>query len=167
MNNDISLNLKNIIILSLAFMFLSLSILHGFKTAKDQKQKKIQKFMNMSFFELGQYIVKKNNSKNNIDFITYIKPIRLKNDTLIVDYYVEDGFFYDTSTSLVGHKKIQKYIFNDLVSENCTKTAHRTFLKRGGKIRYSYYLVKKDEEDKFLFTFDIVESDCKQEYLRS
>jgi len=45
--------MNNIVIISLALLFLFLAISKGFKTAEAQKQEKIQKFMNMSFSELG------------------------------------------------------------------------------------------------------------------
>ena len=159
--SDITFNLKNIIILSLALLFLFLAVSRGFKTAETQKQERIQRFMDMSFPELGEYIVKKNNRKNNIDFITFVKPIMLKDETLIIDYYVKEGFVYDTISSAIDLEDHQKSLFNDLVSENCSKTAHRTFLNRGGKILYSYYLQEKGKEDKFLFRFDVVKGDCR------
>ncbi len=159
--NDITFNLKNSLILVASLLFLLFAISQGFHKAEVEKEQKVQRFMQMSFEELGAYIVKKNSRKNRIDTITYIKPIVLEGDTLMIDYYVQEGFFYDAITSVVGLEKNRDFIYGELLSENCSKSAHRTFLNRGGKMRYRYYLVAEDKEDRFLFTFDIDKAACE------
>ncbi len=158
-NNNFQVTKTNLIFLLGSVIFLIFSVQKGLNDADKMLKEKEKKFAAMDISEIGKYIVSKNSMVNKIDPITSIRPTTYKNKTLTIIYDVKDGFFYRTESSLIEIEKKKINIQKELVNENCTKTAHKMFIKKGGRINYTYYLFTKGKY-KYLFNFKIDNKSC-------
>ncbi len=157
--DDFQVTKTGAILLVAAVIFLIFSVLGGVHDANSMLKEKEERFSTMDISELGEYIVSKNSMTNEIDAITSIRPTTYKNKTLTIVYDVKDGLFYRMENSLIELEKRKKRIQKELVSENCSKSAHKIFLEKGGVISYLYYLSSK-EENTFLFSFEVDKRNC-------
>jgi hypothetical protein len=152
---------KNILMVAAASVFMLSGIWYGnYRSVKMLEEKKA-KFHAMTLKELGEYIIEKNSGVVKIDMITKVKGVYMKDNKLIFPYHVTDGFLSKLSTKIKGGEdSMKQYLQEDTIEEDCSKTAFRIFLDKGGIMYYEYYLVR-DEIKTFLFSFENTFSMCK------
>lgn len=116
------------------------------------RNEKKQKLQAMSLQQLGAYIIEHNSGTLHIDWVTSVKDIHLEhNNTLEFPFHVADNFL--SRMKLTDLTKKQKDLQYDTLQEDCSKLAFKYFLKKGGKMHYTYYLVKRGTK-KYLFDFN-------------
>ena len=144
----------------IALLILIGGIGYGIVESENIKKEIREKLRAMTLEEVGNYIIQHNTGTLKIDMITKIKDIHLVGNTLEFPFYVNNGFLKKISTKLVGgsesHKKL---IQKDTLEENCTKSAFKIFLEKGGVIHYTYRLLKNGKET-FLFDFNNTNKMC-------
>ena len=151
---------KNIIMISLAVLFLIAGVVYGLVDAANQKAAKRAKIEAMTVTEVGEYIIKHNGDDVRIDMITRVKKMYLKGETLYLPYYVQEGFLRKLSSTLVGGVENNQYLLqHETLKEDCEKLAFRIFLEKGGVMHYEYKMIKEGEE-KALFGFENRLSSC-------
>jgi len=153
---------KNIVMLSLALVVLFAGIGYGMWESNNIIEQKREKLQKMSLDELGVYIIEHNEGTVHIDLITQVKDIYLSGNRLVFPYYVSEGFLRKLATKASGGLERNKlYLQKNTLKEDCSKTAFRIFLQKGGVMHYEYRLVK-DGEEKFLFDFNNTYEMCPE-----
>lgn len=152
-SNDIEWTQKNILLLSIAILFLIGGILYGTSTANSDLKEKRKKLEAMSLYEVGTYILDKNPGTVVIDPITKVRDMHINGDILELPYYVSEGFLSSLTTSLTTKEKQKELLQADTLQEDCSKTSFSVFLQKGGTMHYIYRL-EKDGDISYLYDFN-------------
>ena len=151
--NNIEWTPKNIVILSIAILFLIGGILYGTTTASNDLAEKRQKLMAMTLDEVGAYILDKNQGTVVIDPITKVRDMRINGNTLELPYYVSEGFLQKFSSALESEENTKLRVQKDTLYEDCSKTSFSVFLEKGGIMHYTYRLEDR-HSSKYLYDFN-------------
>ena len=160
-SNDIEWTPKNILIISIAVLFLIGGIMYGTSTANSDLAKKRQKLEAMSLSEVGAYILDKNPGTVIIDPITKVRDMHLNGSTLELPYYVSEGFLHKFSSSLESEGNTKLRVQKDTLDEDCSKTSFSVFLEKGGVMHYIYKLEKGDDVS-YMFDFNNTWEMCSE-----
>ena len=158
--SDIEWTPKNIAMVTAASLVMLCGIWYGNYRSVQMHKEKERKLQALSLEELGTYIVRHNSGIVKIDWVTSVKNVHLEhNNTLEFPYHVSDNFLSRIETKDLTKKR--KNLQYDTLQEDCSKLAFKLFLKKGGEIHYTYYLVKRGTK-KYLFDFNNTYDMCPQ-----
>jgi len=137
-------------------------IAYGIFESQQILKEKEKKFQTMSIEDLGSYIVKHNQGEVKIDPLTTVKGVYFHDNVLEFPYYVTDNFLTKSVSNIFSMKKQKYEMQKSTLEEDCSKTALKIFLQKGGKMHYLYRLQKKDAKPQYLFDFNNTYELCKQ-----
>jgi len=152
-SNNIEWTPKNILLISIAVLFLIAGIMYGTFTAKNDLVEKRKKLNVMTLDEVGTYILNKNQGTVTIDSITKIRNMHLNGNTLELPYYVSEGFLHKFSSTIESEENTKLRVQKDTLDEDCSKTSFSVFLEKGGVMHYTYRLENRDNS-KYLYDFN-------------
>ena len=144
---------KNILLISIAVLFLIGGIIYGISTSNSDLAKKRQKLEAMSLNEVGAYILDKNQGTVIIDPITKVHNMHLNGNILELPYYVSEGFLHKFASAIESEANSKIRVQKDTLDEDCSKTSFSVFLEKGGTMHYTYRL-EKEGDTHYMFDFN-------------